>query len=98
MVLQQVQNAQQLAAQLNGQSNLLANAASLLPSLQGLGNLAGTAASAPTNQEEISTIFVVGFPDDMQVRLFTPIWVRVSDKRSITGTRVPEYVHVLPWV
>ncbi|KAG8962883.1 hypothetical protein FRC03_003670 [Tulasnella sp. 419] len=42
-------------------------AVSTLPG--GIGNLPGTTA-APLAQEEISTIFVVGFPDDMQEREF----------------------------
>lgn len=60
LALQQLQNTQSLAAQLGGQIPNL--------NLQNLAaNLVGSSNSAPTNQEEISTIFVVGFPDDMQV-------------------------------
>ncbi|KAG8924650.1 hypothetical protein FRC00_004881, partial [Tulasnella sp. 408] len=62
LALQQLQN-QNIAAQLGGQIPNL--------NLQNLAaNLAGANSSAPTNQEEISTIFVVGFPDDMQEREF----------------------------
>ncbi|KIO30984.1 hypothetical protein M407DRAFT_68388, partial [Tulasnella calospora MUT 4182] len=62
LALQQLQN-QNIAAQLGGQIPNL--------NLQNLAaNLAGANNSAPTNQEEISTIFVVGFPDDMQEREF----------------------------
>ncbi|KAG8985924.1 hypothetical protein FRB90_004361, partial [Tulasnella sp. 427] len=63
LALQQLQNTQNLAAQLGGQIPNL--------NLQNLAaNLAGANNSAPTSQEEISTIFVVGFPDDMQEREF----------------------------
>lgn len=62
LALQQLQN-QNIAAQLGGQIPNI--------NLQNLAaNLAGANSSAPTNQEEISTIFVVGFPDDMQVGFF----------------------------
>lgn len=54
-----------------------------------------------TTQEEISTIFVVGFPDDMQVSAnstSSPDRHLTGDLRRRLGTRVPEHVHVLPWL
>ncbi len=60
-------------------------------------------ATQPSSQEEISTIFVVGFPEDMQVstalisvRTDIPIWlIQLS---PLLGTRIPEHVHLLFWV
>jgi hypothetical protein len=52
----------------------------------------------PTSQEEISTIFVVGFPDDMQVRtlfLDTALYCSILTSSLSSGTRIPEHVHVL---
>ena len=48
----------------------------------------------PTQVEEISTIFVVGFPDDMQVRCIVYSFLPPSPKPAI-GTRVPKHVHIL---
>ncbi|KAG8898214.1 hypothetical protein FRB99_007591 [Tulasnella sp. 403] len=68
LALQNAHTLAQMGAQVPG---LLANNPNLVSNLQGIGlsNIAGNAAP-PTNQEEISTIFVVGFPDDMQEREF----------------------------
>ena len=70
IALQQVQQAQNLASQVGSPlPNLLQSTPPVVSTIPGgLGNLAGTT-TAPLAQEEISTIFVVGFPDDMQVRL-----------------------------
>jgi hypothetical protein len=53
-------------------------------------------------EEEISTIFVVGFPDDMQVRhavchqgRASILWPLTLDRSYITGARVSEHVHLL---
>ena len=63
-IQQHLQNAQ-LAAQMNSQMPNLANLVSNL-NLAGLGNVPANGGGS-SSQEEISTIFVVGFPDDMQV-------------------------------
>jgi hypothetical protein len=47
-----------------------------------------------TAPEEISTIFVVGFPDDMTVRS-SPVFLESKLTSFSLGTRVSEYVHVL---
>jgi hypothetical protein len=47
-----------------------------------------------TAPEEISTIFVVGFPDDMTVRS-SPVFLEFKLTPFSLGTRVSEYVHVL---
>lgn len=50
----------------------------------------------PTSQEEISTIFVVGFPDDMQVSIDLPAMIEFECSHDChAGARIPEYVYVL---
>jgi len=54
------------------------------------------AVTNPTQVEEISTIFVVGFPDDMQVRYtVNPIYHHPT--KAAIGARVPKHVHILFW-
>lgn len=49
--------------------------------------------NAPANPEEISTIFVVGFPEDMQVRsVFINTYITCPD--NLLGARVPEHVYL----
>ena len=57
----------------------------------GLNHLNG---SGNPSQEEISTIFVVGFPEDMQVRMFC-IGLAAPSNMLFLGARIPEHVHVL---
>jgi hypothetical protein len=57
-------------------------------------------ATQPSSQEEISTIFVVGFPEDMQVgtefvTLGTNTPIKLIALFLFLGTGVPEHVHVL---
>ena len=47
----------------------------------------------PTQVEEISTIFVVGFPDDMQVRHI--VYRICHPTKAPIGARVPKHVHIL---
>jgi hypothetical protein len=57
-------------------------------------------ATQPSSQEEISTIFVVGFPEDMQVgtalsSLRTDSLIKLIAVFPFLGARIPEHVHVL---
>ena len=62
------------------------------PGLTGAHNTAAANVSAAqTSTEEISTIFVVGFPEDMQVSIMED-WLFRFINRS-TGERVPKYVY-----
>ena len=63
------------------------------PGLTGAHNTAAANVSAvQTSTEEISTIFVVGFPEDMQVSII-PDWLLCFINRS-TGERIPKYVYL----
>ncbi len=58
----------------------------------------GSNTTQPSSQEEISTIFVVGFPEDMQVgtpHLGTNILIKLMASFLFLGARIPEHVHVL---
>ena len=54
----------------------------------------GGTVTNPTQVEEISTIFVVGFPDDMQVR-YHCLSCSPAPTKATTGARVPKHVHIL---
>jgi hypothetical protein len=60
-------------------------------------------ATQPSSQEEISTIFVVGFPEDMQVgtgsvSLGTNTPIKLITSFLFLGAGIPEHVHFLSWV
>jgi hypothetical protein len=60
-------------------------------------------ATQPSSQEEISTIFVVGFPEDMQVGtalslLGTNSLIKLIALLPFLGARIPEHVYVLSWL
>ena len=61
------------------------------PPPQPASNGTTTTTTTTTGGEEISTIFVVGFPEDMSVRA-SPFFSFISSY-SFSGTRIPEHVH-----
>ena len=70
------------------------------PILTQLAAMMGSAQVAPApsqTQEEISTIFVVGFPEDMTVSCRMPHSAK-TPITSFLGTRISKHVHVLPGI
>ena len=70
------------------------------PILTQLAAMMGSAQVAPApsqTQEEISTIFVVGFPEDMTVSCRI-LHLAETSITSFLGTRISKHVHVLPRV
>lgn len=67
--------------------------------INGMTHLNGTNGSVQqgNTQEEISTIFVVGFPEDMQVYIIPARPLACVTHRCAIGTGVSKHVHFLYW-